>query len=543
MKLPRRKFLGGTLVAGAALAATPAQVIAEVTESATGAARRPDDFPWLEATIDQLQRAMADGALTAVALTQAYLERIAALDRAGPAINAVIEINPDAVAQARRADEERTAGRVRGPLHGLPVLVKDNLDSADRMCTTAGSMALLEARPAADSTVVARLRAAGAVLLGKTNLSEWANFRSTHSVSGWSGRGGQTRNPYALDRNTSGSSSGTGAAVAANLCVVGVGTETDGSIVSPSSVCGLVGVKPTVGLVSRAGIIPISASQDTAGPMARTVRDAAHLLTVMAGPDARDAATTLNRPGQLPRDYAAGLDADALRGARLGVVRDGFGLHPKLNPVLDAAVVALEAAGAQVVDPVVLPDMAKFGDAELTVMLYEFKAGVNAYLASLGPDAPVKSLRDLIAFNRAHHLTELRYFAQELFEQAEAKGDLTEPAYRDARALCVQATRADGIDAALAAHRLDALVMLTNGPAWPIDPVNGDSYTGGSSSWAAVSGYPSVTVPAGDILGLPVGLSFTGRAWSEARLLALAAHFERVRPARRPPQFHPTLPV
>lgn len=519
------------------LAGGMSTAVARATETAT------EQFPYLEAKVEDLQTAMAGGHLTAVALTQAYLTRIAQIDRAGPTLNAVIELNPDALAQAATADAERAAGKVRGPLHGIPVLVKDNIDTADAMQTTAGSRALLGVKPAQDATIVTRLREAGAVLLGKTNLSEWANFRSTKSISGWSGRGGQTRNPYVLDRNPSGSSSGSGAAVAANLCVVAVGTETDGSIVSPASVNGLVGVKPTVGLVSRAGIIPISATQDTAGSMARTVRDAAVLLDVLAGgpADPRDAATA-TRPADLPRDYTQGLDLPALKGARLGVVRAAeFGLGPKSDAALDAAVAALRAAGAEVVDPVELTGMRELGEAEYTVLLYEFKAGLNAHLAALGSESPVKTLAELIAFNRAHAGEEMPYFKQELFEAAEVKGPLTDAAYTEALAKCRQLARTEGIDALLAKHKLDAIVTLTNGPAWLIDPVNGDSYTGGSSTLAAVAGYPSVTVPAGEIMGLPVGVLFTGPAWSEAKLLRLAADFERHVPARKPPQFLPTL--
>ncbi|MBX3750478.1 MAG: amidase [Opitutaceae bacterium] len=538
MHLNRRRFIRDAMVAGAVLAAWRMPLGARVADTEVRVAG--SDFPWLEATIDQLQATMARGELTAVALTQAYLERIAAIDQAGPTLRAVIEVNPEALAIAAEADRERAAGRVHGPLHGIPVLVKDNIDTADRMRTTAGSLALLEAKPARDATVVARLRAGGAVLLGKTNLSEWANFRSTRSISGWSGRGGQTRNPYALDRNPSGSSSGSAAAVAANLCAVAVGTETDGSIVSPASVCGLVGVKPTVGLISRAGIIPISASQDTAGPMARTVKDAALLLGVLASADARDAATQA-RPADLPTDFTTGLGQPALSGARLGIFRGGMALNPKTEAVLADAIAALRAAGAEIVDPVEVAGMKELGDAEFEVLLYEFKDGLNAYFATLGPAAPIRSLEQLIAFNRAHADREMPYFGQELLEQAQAKGPLTEQAYLDALATCRRLARAEGIDAALASHRLDALVTLTNGPAWPIDPVSGDSYTGGSSSLAAVAGYPSVTVPAGQIMGLPVGLSFTGKAWSELRLLQLAADFERRTAARTPPQFLPSV--
>lgn len=537
MPLDRRRFLRHTLVASAVLAAWRTPLGATLAGPEAAAA---GGCPWLEATVDQLQAAMGRGELTAVALTQAYLDRIAAIDQAGPTLRAVIEVNPDALAIAARADRERAAGRVLGPLHGIPVLVKDNIDTADRMRTTAGSLALLEAKPAQDATVVSRLRAGGAVLLGKTNLSEWANFRSTRSISGWSGRGGQTRNPYALDRNTSGSSSGSAAAVAASLCAVAVGTETDGSIVSPSSVCGLVGVKPTVGLVSRAGIIPISASQDTAGPMARTVRDAALLLGVLASADARDPATQA-RPAELPTDFTLGLDRAALTGSRLGIFRGGMALAPKTEAVLADAIAALRAAGAEIVDPVEIAGQKELGDAEFEVLLYEFKDGLNAYFASLGPDAPIKSLEALIAFNRAHADREMPYFGQELLEQAQAKGPLSDKAYLDALATCRRLARAEGIDAVLASHRLDALVTLTNGPGWPIDPVSGDSYTGGSSSLAAVAGYPSVTVPAGQIMGLPVGISFTGPAWSEARLLQLAADFERRTATRRPPEFLPSV--
>jgi amidase len=404
------------------------------------------------------------------------------------------------------------------------------------MGTTAGSLALVGARPARDATVVVRLREAGAVILGKTNLSEWANFRSTGSLNGWSARRGLTHNPYALDRSASGSSSGSAAAVAANLCVVAVGTETDGSIMSPASVNGIVGVKPTVGLVSRSGIIPISVSQDTAGPMARTVRDAALLLAVLAGPDPADAATRAlpaNLTGELSRRLAPG----GLKGARIGVVRGPFGFHPSLQIVLTEAVAALRAAGAVIVDPVEFRASGKLERAEEEVLLYEFKDGLNRYLAALGPKAPVKSLADVIDFNLRHSGEELALFDQALLERAQAKGRLTAPDYLAARATCVRLARTEGIDAILAAHHLDALVALTSSPAWPSDPVNGDPVMGGSSTLAAVAGYPSVTVPAAQVSGLPVGLSFIGRAWSEAKLLALAEDFEQQTRARREPRF------
>ena len=513
-----------------------------LTVAALCAAEAPAAFPYAGATIDGLQSRMAAGKLTARELTAAYLARIAAIDQAGPALHAVIEVNPDALAIATQLDAERKAGRVRGPLHGIPVLIKDNIATLDRMETTAGSLALVGARPMHDAFLVTRLREAGAVILGKTNLSEWANFRGRPAVSGWSGRGGLTRNPYALDRNPSGSSSGSAVAVAADLCVVAVGTETDGSIVSPASVCGIVGVKPTVGLVSRAGIIPLAASQDTAGSMARTVRDAAILLGVLAGVDPHDAATDA-RAVELPENLTTALAPGALKGARIGVVRGPFGFSAQLDPVLNEVVAQLRAAGAEVVELQALPVVAQLSVPETEVLLYEFKDGVNAWFSSLGANATLRSLADLVAFNEAHHAAELPFFAQEMLVRAQAKGPLTEKAYREARALCVKLARTDGIDATMDANRLDALVALTNGPAAPTDPVNGDRGTGSSSSLAAVAGYPSVTVPAAQISGLPVGVSFFGRAWSESELLALAADFEARTHARRAPKFLPTIEV
>ena len=499
-------------------------------------------FPFAEATIPELQEQMKTGKLTSTELTGAYLHRIADLDKTGPTLNAVIEVNPDALNIAQQLDAERRAGHVRGPLHGIPILIKDNIATADKMQTTAGSLALVGAKPPRDAAIVARLREAGAVILGKTNLSEWANFRGTSSVSGWSGRGGQTHNPYALDRNPSGSSSGSAVAVSANLCVVAVGTETDGSIVSPASVNGVVGVKPTVGLVSRTGIIPISASQDTAGPMARTVGDAAILLKVLAGYDASDAATAaMAVEGHANLAWSA--PVNALKGARLGLLRGPFGFRPKMEPVLAELVAALRAAGAEVIDLGEFPALRDAGDPETEVLRYEFKDGLNAYLATLGPDAPVKTLADLIAFNEAHRDRELPLFGQETFLKSQAKGPLTEQAYLDARASCLRIARRDGIDALMDKNNVDALVALTTGPATLTDPVNGGYSTGGSSSLAAVAGYPSVTVPAASVMGLPVGLSFFGRAWTEAKLLALAADFEAHTHARREPQFLATVRV
>lgn len=503
----------------------------------------PPPFRFAEATIDQLQAQMAAGTLTSHELTAAYLDRIAQIDRAGPTLRAVIEVNPDALDIAIRLDAERKAGRVRGPLHGIPVLIKDNIATADRMETTAGSLALVGVKPPHDATIVTRLREAGAVILGKTNPSEWANWRSTASISGWSGRGGQTRNPYVLDRNPIGSSSGSAVAVSANLCVVAVGTETDGSIVSPASACGIVGVKPTVGLVSRAGIIPISISQDTAGPMARTVRDTAILLAALAGPDARDA-TTHTRPKDLPLDFAAALRPAALRVTRLGILHGPFGFAPRMESLLSETVASLRAAGAEVVDLGELSALNDLWPPENEVLLFEFKDGINAWLASLGPAAPMKSLSNLIAFNEGHRAQEMPFFGQERFLQAQAKGSLTERAYLDARATCLRIARTEGIDALVKKHRLDAIVALTNGPAGLTDPVNGDQgWTASSSSLAAVAGYPSVTVPAAEVFGLPVGVSFIGTAWSEARLLSLAADFENRTHARHEPKFLPTVDV
>ena len=499
-------------------------------------------FPFAEATIDDLQQRMSAGKLTSRELTAAYLQRIAEVDRAGPKLNAIIELNPEALEIAAQLDLERKAGRVRGPLHGIPVLIKDNIDTLDHMATTAGSLALVGAKPPRDAFLVARLRNAGAVILGKTNLSEWANYRGNNSSSGWSGRGGQTRNPYALDRNPSGSSSGSAAAVAANLCVVAIGTETNGSIVSPASACGIVGVKPTVGFVSRAGIVPIAASQDTAGPMARTVRDAALVLAAIGGPDERDEATKSFPAGVLDQ-LAAAPKPGALRGARIGVVRGPFGFHGRMEPELTHLVEVLRAAGAEVVDPITIASLGKLGGAPSLVLSFEFKDGLNRYLTEPGRMTPVKSLADLIAFNDAHRGQELSFFGQELFTTAQTRGPLTEKIYLEARATCLQLTRTEGIYAAMDANQLDALVMFTKGTATLTDPFNGEGGTGGSSTLAAVAGYPSVTVPATQVFGLPIGLSFVGRAWSEAKLLALAADFEARTKARREPKFLPTAEV
>lgn len=496
---------------------------------------RPAEFTFAETDIATLQSQMSAGELTSRELTQAYLDHIKAIDDAGPALNAVIELNPDALKEADARDAERKAGTVRGPLHGVPILLKDNID-ATPMVNSAGSLALAQHHPEADAFLVKKLREAGAVILGKTNLSEWANIRSTRSTSGWSARGGQTKNPYALDRNPCGSSSGTGTAIAASMAAAGIGTETDGSVICPSSVAGLVGVKPTVGLVSRSGIIPISRSQDTAGPMARSVADAAAVLTAIAGPDEADSATQAS--GRYAVDYTMHLKKDALRGARIGVLRKSMGFHPGVDAEFERAISTIRAAGGIVVDA----DIATAGqwdDAELEVLLYEFKAGLNSYLAAA--DAPVKSLAELIEFNKKNAATEMPYFGQELFERAQTKGSLDDKIYQDARAKARRLAGPEGIDAALQAQKLDALLAPAMSPAWLTDPVLGDHFVGAGYGAAAVAGTPSITVPMGKSFGLPVGIVFMGPAWSEPRLIELSYAFEQATKAREPPQFAPTV--
>jgi len=486
--------------------------------------------------IVQLRVRMRDGTLSSHALTEAYLERIAAIDDAGPRLNAVIELNPDALGEADALDAERRAGRLRGPLHGIPVLLKDNID-ATPMANSAGSLALAGHHPRHDAFLVQRLRAAGAVILGKTNLSEWANFRSTRSTSGWSGRGGQTKSPYALDRNPCGSSAGTGSAIAASLATVGIGTETDGSIICPSAVAGLVGIKPTVGLVSRSGIIPISHSQDTAGPMARSVADAAAVLSVIAGRDETDGAT-IQDPRVVAPDYLAHLRPDGLKGARIGVLRKLMGYQPDVDAAMEAAIATMKAAGAEIVDAEI-PTFGQWDDAELQVLLYEFKAGLEKYLAD--SDATITTLAGLIEFNEQHARTEMPWFGQDLFLQAQAKGPLTDKAYLQAREKARRLAGKEGIEVALKKQHLDALVAPSMSPAWLTDPINGDHFTGAGYGAAAVAGTPSITVPMGDSHGLPLGVVFMGPAWSEARLIELAYGFEQHSKARKPPQFLPTL--
>jgi len=501
----------------------------------------PAPFELEEVTVAELREGLRSGRWTSHDLVGGYLERIAALDREGPALHHVLETNPDALGIARELDRERRAGRERGPLHGIPVLLKDNIDTADRMTTTAGSLALEGSRAPRDASLVERLRAAGAIILAKTNMSEWANFRSTRSSSGWSSRGGQGRNPYALDRNPCGSSSGSAAAVAANYAPLAVGTETDGSITCPAAANGIVGLKPTVGLISRSGIIPIAHSQDTAGPMARTVRDAAILLGVLAGGDPRDSATQAAAP-HVAADYTRFLQPGGLEGVRLGVARRRFfGYHDGTDRLIEAAIDVLRGLGATVIDPADIPHAGEYDDAEFEVLLYEFKADLEAYLRSRGPEVPVQTLAEIIEFNQRNAARVMPYFGQEIMLQAVAKGPLTAPAYRRALATCRRLARRLGMDAGLARHRLDAFLAPTGNPAWPTDLINGDHFTGSATTPAAVAGYPHITVPAGFVFGLPVGISFFGPAWSEPVLLRIAYAYEQATRHRQRPQFLPTI--
>ena len=540
--LSRRSFIGAGASAALAVKTGGAFAAPNAEFTSSSAQTQAPAFALDEVTIDELQKRMRDGTETAHSLAQQYLARIDAIDQRGPAINSVIELNPDALAIAAALDAERKGGKLRGPLHGVPVLIKDNIDTADKMHTTAGSFALADNIAARDSFVAERLRAAGAVILGKTNLSEWANFRSGHSSSGWSGRGGQTRNPYALDRTPSGSSSGSGSATAANCCVIAIGTETDGSVTSPAAAAGLVGIKPTVGLISRAGIIPIAHSQDTAGPMARTVRDAAILLGALTGVDARDPATRAST-GHSLADYTGALDANGLRGARIGVARKRYaGYHAETDTLLAGAIDLMKQHGAIIVDPADIATAGGTDDSEFVVLMYEFKADLNAYLGQLKPNVTVRSLADVIAFNAKNADRELRYFGQEIMLSSQKKGPLTEKTYLAALAKNRRLMGLEGIDATITKYKLDAIVAPTQGPAALIDLVNGDPNGGGSfTSPAACAGYPHVTVPMGLVRGLPVGLSFVGRAWSEATLLKLSYAFEQAAPARRKPTFAPTV--
>lgn len=527
----RREFaeLTSLAVAGALLPRLPASA--------------PQAFTLEETTIARLQDGMKAGRLTSRSITQAYLDRIAALDRQGPSLRAVLETNPDALTIADALDAERRRGKIRGPLHGVPVIVKDNIDTHDKMQTTAGSLALEGNIAARDANIVERLRAAGAVILAKANLSEWANFRSSRSSSGWSGRGRQCRNPYVLDRTPSGSSSGSAVSVSANLCAVAVGTETDGSIISPANTCGIVGLKPTVGLVSRAGIIPIAHSQDTAGPMARSVADAAALLTALAGVDPRDPATAdAQGGGHIAKDYTTFLDANGLKGARIGA-QARTGNNPIVDKVLEQAIAILKAQGAEVIDPAPIETAGQLGNNERDVLQYEFKADLNAYLATMPANVKPRTLADLIAFNSANEDREMPFFGQETFIASQARGPLTDQAYLDARAKCLDLTRVKGIDATMDKFKLDAMLGPSGGIASLVDLAGGGGGGGGpgSSQFPAISGYPHITVPAGFHYGLPLGVSFYGRAWSEPVLIRLAYAFEQATKARKAPEFIPTI--
>src|SRR6266852_4768942 len=541
MKKGRRAFLQSGLAGGFAAAVAPRMRVEIIgTRERPGSSPEVPAFELEETTIAELQEEMKAGKYTARGITEKYLARIEALDKHGPAVNSVIEVNPDALALAEGSDKERKQKGVRGPLHGITVLIKDNIDTADKMMTTAGSLALVGSKVPKDSMVAQKLREAGAVILGKTNLSEWANIRSRHSTSGWSGRGGQTKNPYALDRNPCGSSSGSGAAVSANFCAAAIGTETDGSIVCPSSANGLVGIKPTVGLVSRSGIVPISHSQDGAGPMCRTVRDAATVLGALTGVDAEDSATAESQ-GKSFTDYTQFLKADGLRGARIGVVRKTFGFMDAVDKVMESALEAMKKEGALLVDPVEIETAGKWSETESTVFMYELKADLNAYLARPGFNPPVKTLKDIIEFNEKNREKEMPYFGQDFFLKAEAKGPLSDKEYIEALEKNHQLARKEGIDATIDKHNLDALVGPTGGPAWLTDLIDGDHFGGGSSGAAAVAGYPNVTVPAGFVFGMPVGISFFGRAWSEPVLIRLAYAFEQATKVRKAPKFLPSV--
>lgn len=540
--MDRRAFLKTTAAGGAGLTASlgcgpPAS---EPPPGAGGQGEIPP-FEFDEITADDLQRMMESGEHTARSITEAYLGRLEAMDRQGPELRSMIEINPDALAIADELDAERQANGPRGPLHGIPVALKDNLDTHDRMTTTAGSLALEGSIPPQDSFVAGRLRAAGAIILGKLNMSEWAYFRGERATSGWSARGGQCKNPYALDRNPCGSSSGSGTAASANLCALTVGTETGGSIMCPSSSNGIVGIKPTVGLWSRSGIIPISHSQDTAGPMTRTVRDAAILLGGAVGVDPRDEATSAS-DGNFHTDYAQFCDPAGLQGARIGVARSFTGFDPRVTALFEDAIQAMADAGAVVVDPANLPQAAWNDELPLLLLEYEFKADLNAYLATLGPDAPVRTLAEIIAFNEANADREMPHFGQERMIASEARGPLTDEAYLNAKRTIQRANREDGIDALMDEHQLDAIVAPTRDLPWVTDHIKGDRLDGGSSAGpAAIAGYPDISVPMGFVSGLPAGVSFFGRAWSEPVLIRIAYAYEQATRQRRAPTFAPTL--
>ncbi|HEU5459587.1 MAG TPA: amidase [Pyrinomonadaceae bacterium] len=538
--MKRRHFLQTTAAGCVVTIASPISALA-FEETAPKTSPTPPAFELEELTISDLQQGLQSGKYSSKQLVEKYSDRIADVDKKGPALHSVIEMNPDAERIAADLDRERKEGRLRGPLHGIPILIKDNIDTHDRMLTTAGSLALVGgAKPAQDAFVAKKLRDAGAVILGKTNLSEWANFRSTKSSSGWSARGGQTKNPYVLERNPCGSSSGSGVAVATNLGAAAIGTETDGSIVCPSSANSLVGIKPTLGLVSRAGIIPIAHSQDTAGPMTRTVGDAAILLSAIAGIDPRDTATNASR-GRSVADYAKFLEKDGLRGMRLGIARKHFGFNDRVDKLMSDLLAEMKKLGAVIVDPADIPTSGKFDDSEFEVLLYEFKADLNTYLSGLGPQAQVRSLKDVIEFNEKNRDREMPYFGQDIMIKSEEKGPLTSKPYLQALRKNHLLTRSQGIDFIMKKHRLDAMVAPTGGPSWPTDWINGDHFTGGYSSASAVAGYPHITVPAGYVFGLPVGISFFGGAFSEPKLIKIAYAFEQATKSRRAPRFLQTV--
>ena len=492
-------------------------------------------FELEEKTVAELQEGMKSGQYSSRRICEMYLDRIKAVDQSEGGLNSVMELNPDALSIADRLDTERASGNVRGPLHGIPIMVKDNIDTADKMMTTAGALAMVGNIASEDAFIIRKLREAGAVLLGKTNLSEWANFRSERSSSGWSGRGRQTHNPYALNRNPCGSSAGSGAAVSANLCAITIGTETNGSIVCPSSSNGVVGIKPTVGLWGRSGIIPISETQDTAGPMARSVADAVALLGPLTGPDPRDERTNESE-GKSYSDYSQFLNKDGLQGKRIGVMRSSFGFHEKVDKIMEEAITIMEKAGATIIDPVEFKTRREFGNSGYQVLLYEFKDGVNKYLSSA--NAKVKTLAEVIEFNKTNRGESMPYFEQEILEKAEEKGDLNTVEYKEALEKVLTLSREKGIDATLAEDKLDAIIAPTGGPAWPIDLINGDHFGGGSSSPAARAGYPNITVPAGYVFGLPVGMSIFSGAYKEPELIAMAYAFEQASKVR----VAPTLP-
>lgn len=546
--MKRRNFLRNTILGGISLPvlSTSTSCSKESDESSSTVTSSEGgnfqiEFDLNELTVTELQSRMENGTLTAKALTQQYLDRIKEIDQSGPMLYSVIEVNPDAISIAEQLDQERQQGNVRGPLHGIPVMIKDNIDTADKMLTTAGAIALDGNIASQDAFIVEKLRAAGAVLLGKTNLSEWANFRSTRSSSGWSSRGGQVKNPFILDRNPCGSSSGSGVAVSANLCAITIGTETNGSIVCPSSSNGIVGIKPTVGLWSRSGIIPISETQDTAGPMARTVRDGAILLGALTGVDPRDERTQ-ESSGKFHQDYTQFLDEEGLNGARIGIGRSFMGFHEEVDRILEQAFELMKSKGATLIDIDEVEEWQGLGGAGYQVLLYEFKDGVNKYLKTAKPSTGVKNLADVIAFNKANSDWAMPYFKQEILEAAEEKGDLNTPEYRKAVKKTVEQSR-KGIDRIMQENKLDAIVAPTGGPAWCTDLINGDHFGGGSSSPAARAGYPNITVPAGFVYGLPLGLSFFGGAYSEPTLLKVSYAFERASQQRMAPAFLPTLQV